>query len=140
MALLDLFKKKPKKPKEETKSLKVSEVKAPEEKKVAERSTPVRKAGVQDLAWRVLKRPHVTEKATALVEENQYTFDIWPRANKVEVKRAVESVYGVDVVSIKIIQGRRKLRRRGRIEGWKRGDKKAIVKLREGQKIEILPR
>lgn len=144
MALLDFLKKKKKKPEKtqkEARPLKVHEAEVKEETKEF-KPTPTRKRreGVEDIAWKILKKPHVTEKATALADQNQYTFDIWPKANKVEVKKAVESAYGVDVVSVRIIQGRQKLRRRGRIEGFKRGDKKAVVRLREGEKIEVLPR
>ena len=91
-------------------------------------------------AWRVLKTPQVTEKATGLVGQNQYVFKVWPRANKVETKKAIEDLYGVDVISVKIIKVPRKRRRLGRISGWRRGYKKAIVKIKEGQKIEVLPR
>jgi len=91
-------------------------------------------------AWRVLKTPQVTEKATGLVGQNQYVFKVWPKANKVETKKAIEDLYGVDVVSVKIIKVPRKRRRLGKISGWRRGYKKAIVKIKEGQKIEVLPR
>ena len=143
MSLLDLLKKKKKseKPKKAVKAVKkVKEVKPTEGVKEAERPVRPVKAAKGDIAWRVLRRPHVTEKATMLAERNQYTFDIWPKAHKTEVKKAVEDAYGVNVDSVRIIQARQKIRRRGRIEGLKRGSKKAIVKLREGQKIEVLPR
>ena len=82
----------------------------------------------------------MTEKATELAKKNQYVFKVWPRANKVEIKKAIEDIYGVDVVSVKIIKVPRKRRRLGRISGWRKGYKKAIVKIKEGQKIEVLPR
>lgn len=93
-----------------------------------------------NLAYRILKSPHITEKATALAKQNQYVFKIWPHANKIEVKNAIEAIYGVDVLSIKIINVHPKKRRLGRIEGLRKGYKKAIVKLKEGQKIELLPK
>ena len=91
-------------------------------------------------AYRVLKTPQVTEKATDLVKKNQYVFKVWPRANKVEIKKAIENLYGVDVLDVKIIRVPAKRRRLGRIRGWRKGYKKAIVKIKEGQKIEVLPR
>jgi len=91
-------------------------------------------------SYRILHSPHVTEKATRLTEKNQYVFKIWDRTNKNEVKQAVESTYGVDVVGIRIINIPRKKRKLGRHKGWKKGYKKAIVKIKKGQKIEILPR
>ena len=91
-------------------------------------------------AYRVLKTPQVTEKATDLVKKNQYVFKVWPRANKVEIKKAIENLYGVDVLDVKIIRVPAKRRRLGRMRGWRKGYKKAIVKIKEGQKIEVLPR
>lgn len=88
---------------------------------------------------RILKAPHVTEKATALAKNNQYIFRVNLKTNKTEIKKAVENLYDVDVISVKIINIPRKRRRLGRISGWRKGYKKVIVKLKEGQKIEILP-
>jgi len=91
-------------------------------------------------AWRVLKTPHVTEKAAALFEKNQYVFKVWPRTNKTEIGKAIEDIYGVDVLSVRIIKVPRKQRRLGKVQGWRKGYKKAIIKIKEGQKIEVLPR
>jgi large subunit ribosomal protein L23 len=132
MALRDIFKRKPKAKSIEKPKLveKPKEVKAPKPKKEV-------KIGE---AYKILKTPHITEKATDLTGRNQYVFKIWERANKTEVKKAIEDVFGVDVVSIKIINIPRKKRRLGRIEGFRKGYKKAIVRIKEGQKIEVLPR
>lgn len=89
---------------------------------------------------KILIEPHVTEKATELAQENQYVFKINPQANKSQVKKAVERTYDVDVEKVGTLNAPRKKRRKGRIEGWKRGFKKAVVKIKEGQKIEIMPR
>ena len=91
-------------------------------------------------AYRILKTPHVTEKATDLVKKNQYVFKVYSRANKVEIKKAIEDLYGVDVLGVKVINLPPKRRRLGKIMGWRKGYKKAIVKIKEGQKIEVLPR
>ncbi len=88
----------------------------------------------------ILKTPHITEKSTDLVGKNQYVFKVWPKANKIEIKKAIEDLYGVDVLDVKIIKVPPKRRRLGRISGWRKGYKKAIVKIKEGQKIEVLPR
>lgn len=103
------------------------------------KAKPVKKGKFIE-AYRILKVPHVTEKATDLTEKNQYIFRVWPRANKNEVKKAVESLYGVEVISVKIIKVPAKKRRLGRIEGFRKSYKKAIVKIKKGQKIEVLPR
>jgi len=88
----------------------------------------------------ILKTPHVTEKSTDLVGKHQYVFKVFPKANKTEIKRAIENLYGVDVIDVKIIKVPPKRRRLGRISGWRKGYKKAIVKIKKGQKIEVLPR
>ena len=93
-----------------------------------------------NLGWKVLKSPQITEKATLLTEKNQYIFKIAPGANKTEVRKAVEGIYKVDVLDVRIIKIPAKKRRLGRVSGWKKGYKKAVVKIKAGQKIELLPR
>lgn len=88
----------------------------------------------------ILKEPHITEKATKLAQKDQYVFKVNPEANKSQIKKAVEQLYDVDVVKVRILNTPRKKRRKGRIEGFKSGFKKAIVRIKEGQKIEIMPR
>lgn len=90
--------------------------------------------------YKILKAPQVTEKATDLVKKNQYVFKVWSRTNKPEIKKAVEDIYGVSVVAVNIIKIPRKKRRLGKKSGFRKGYKKAVVKIKEGQKIEILPR
>lgn len=144
MAILDIFKKNPlfphrTKPKKKEVPEKVHEVKPRKvEKKPAE--APPKPKRISEIGYRVLKEPHITEKATDLTQKNQYIFKVLPRTNKVEIKKAIEDLYGVNVISVKIIKVPRKKRRLGRIEGWRKGYKKAIVKIKEGQKIEVLPR
>ena len=92
------------------------------------------------LAWRVLEQPHISEKATDLTKENKYIFRVFPKSNKKEIKKAVEGIYGVDVLDVRTVSIPRKKKMRGRILGWKKGYKKAIVKIKKGQKIELLPR
>jgi len=101
---------------------------------------PRPKKRISDRAYRVLSSPHVTEKATKLAEENKYIFKVLPRANKIEIKKAIEGLYGVDVVGVKIVNIPKRKRRLGRQKGWRKGYKKAIVKIKKGQKVEILPR
>jgi large subunit ribosomal protein L23 len=92
------------------------------------------------VAWKVLSWPHITEKATALSKENQYIFRVAPRSNKIEIKQAIEDVYGVNVEGVRVVNIPAKRRRLGRTRGWKSGYKKAIVKIKKGQEIEVLPR
>ncbi len=141
MAILDIFKKKKKaapKGGEPRPAKTGREVKKPSESKLPTgQAKPTKVSGI---AYRVLKKPHVAEKSTDLIQKNQYVFEVVPRANKVEIRKAIEDLYGVDVVSVRIINIPRKKRKLGRIEGWRKGYKKAIVKIKEGQKIEVLPR
>lgn len=142
MAIRDIFKKKPK---DYNPPATLPQKRAPKpaeeiKKEVAAAPKRVPRKTIVGEAWRALKTPQVTEKATGLVGQNQYVFKVWPRANKVETKKAIEDLYGVDVISVKIIKVPRKRRRLGRISGWRKGYKKAIVKIKEGQKIEVLPR
>jgi len=113
---------------------------AREKKKTLEEgiTEPSKKKKHYNLSLTILESPHITEKATRLERENKYIFKVEKRANKKEVKKVIEELYGVNVVSVRIVNIPRKKRRLGRVEGFRKGYKKAIVKIREGQKINIL--
>ena len=102
------------------------------------KKAPSPKTKKAELVHSALLSPHVTEKATDLNAENKYIFKIYPKANKIEVKKAIESTYGVNVIGVNIINIPRKKRRVGKSAGWKKGYKKAVIKIKKGQKIEIL--
>jgi len=146
MALFNIFKKDtgsaaPAKVKAVKKAEKKEAPKEPKREVKKEVATiPLSSKKNSEAACRILKWPHVTEKATDLTRANQYVFNVYERSNKPEIKKAVEDVYGVKVVSIRVIKIHPKKRRLGKIEGWRKGYKKAIVKLAQGQTIEILPR
>ena len=89
-------------------------------------------------AYHILLSPHITEKATILNKDNKYVFKVYPHANKIEIKKAIKSAYGVDVSGVEIINIPKKKRRVGKSSGWRKGYKKAIIKVKKGQKIEIL--
>jgi large subunit ribosomal protein L23 len=90
----------------------------------------------------VLMRPVVSEKSTDLAHDNKYTFEVSPRANKIEVRRAVEDRYGVHVTSVRIMTMPAKQkgagfiginkRRRGLTTPWK----KAVVTVAAGERID----
>jgi len=132
MKLFDFYKKK-KKPEEK----KVVEKKEVVEEKVKKVSKPKRKKGIPQL-YQILKSFHISEKATDLAEKGQYVFKVFSKANKIEIKKAIENLYGVDVLTVNIIRVPSKKRRLGRVSGFKKGYKKAIVKIKKGQKIDIL--
>ena len=89
-------------------------------------------------SYATIKEPHISEKATYLAEDNKYVFKVYPNTNKLEIKKSVEGIYGVDVLSVNVIKIPAKKRRLGKTEGFKKGHTKAIVTIKEGQKIEIL--
>lgn len=138
MALRDIFKKKKKEEKKTKLVDKKEEVKI--EKPIEKDLEKRKKEKIVTNPWRILKSPHITEKATELTKKNYYVFKVFPQANKTEVKKAIENLYNVDVLDVKIIKIPKKRRRLGRVSGWRKGYKKAIVRIKEGQKIEILPR
>jgi large subunit ribosomal protein L23 len=134
-------KKQPKKEKKVVEKKEAKPVVLQEEKIEKKIEVPkIRKEKKIDQAYKVLKTPHVSEKATDLIENNQYIFRVFNETNKIEIKRAVEDLYGVKVVNVKIINIPEKSRRVGRTLGTKSGYKKAIVRIVSGQKIEVLPR
>jgi large subunit ribosomal protein L23 len=86
----------------------------------------------------VIQRPLVTEKSNiGREEQNLVTFAVDPRANKHEIRRAVEELFRVRVLRVRTSNPPRKTRRVGRFVGRKPAWKKAIVKLAEGQSIEF---
>jgi len=86
----------------------------------------------------IIRAPLVSEKGTLLAESaNQVLFKVRPEANKIEVKKAVESLFKVKVVKVRIARYLGKIRRVGRNMGRRPGWKKAYVTLREGDKIDF---
>lgn len=77
----------------------------------------------------IVYRPIVTEKATLLMEQNKYTFEVTPKATKPEIKAAIENLFDVKVVSVNTILPPRKKRRVGKFVGFKPRYKRAIVTL-----------
>jgi len=85
----------------EKKEVKIKEKKEDKEEK-SKTGVKLKKALKGTDAWQSLFSPHVTEKATDLAEENKYVFKVFKRANKIEIKKAVSSLYGVEVEDVKI--------------------------------------
>ncbi|HBG33602.1 MAG TPA: 50S ribosomal protein L23 [Acholeplasmataceae bacterium] len=85
----------------------------------------------------IIKAPIITEQSTKMIEsDNRYTFKVDRKANKVEIKKAVETIFNVKVLKVNTINVLPKFKRMGKYEGYKSAYKKAIVKLAEGQKID----
>jgi len=84
----------------------------------------------------VLRRPVISEKSVGLVEENKYTFWVNPDANKIEISFAVEKLFKVTVLEVRTMNVLGKTKRVGRYAGKTAARKKAIVTLKDGDKIE----
>lgn len=87
--------------------------------------------------YNVIKEPIITEKSMALKEQfNKYTFAVDPRANKIEIKNAVEKFFNVKVLSVHTLNVKPKAKRVGKYDGYTQAYKKAICTLAEGNKID----
>ena len=86
----------------------------------------------------IIQAPLISEKGTALAESaNQFLFKVRPEANKIEVKRAVETLFKVKVIDVRMARYLGKVRRVGRSMGRRSDWKKAYVTLKEGDKIDF---
>jgi large subunit ribosomal protein L23 len=85
----------------------------------------------------VIIRPVVSEKSYAGLEAGSYTFLVDPRANKTEIKEAVQAIWDVQVISVNTLNRRGKVKRRGYTKGKRADEKRAIVTLAPGDAIEI---
>lgn len=87
-------------------------------------------------ANQIIRRPLVTEKSTILRDagQNVIIFEVDPKANKIEVKDAVEALFKVKVEAVRLFNVRGKVKRMGRYAGKRRDWRKAYVRLKEGEK------
>lgn len=89
-------------------------------------------------AYKIIKRPLITEKSTIQKEmDNQLAFEVDRGANKIEIKKAVERIFKVQVETVRTMNYQGKKKRLGRTMGRRRHWKKAVVTLKPGQKIEF---
>jgi large subunit ribosomal protein L23 len=85
----------------------------------------------------IIKHPIITDKATRLLENNQYSFIVDRYSNKISIKAAIECLFNVKVIKINTSRLPRKKKRVGKYIGWKPQYKKAIVTLSEGDVINL---
>ena len=85
----------------------------------------------------IIKYPIITDKATRLLENNQYSFVVNPSSDKITIKTAIEYLFNVKVVKVNTCQLPRKKKRVGKSIGWKSQYKKAIVTLADGDTISL---
>ncbi|QXE01856.1 MULTISPECIES: 50S ribosomal protein L23 [Terribacillus] len=82
----------------------------------------------------IIKRPVITEHSSDLMVDKKYTFEVDKRANKIEIKQAVEVIFGVKVEQINTLNLKGKFKRQGRYGGYRPDRKKAVVTLTEDSK------
>ena len=88
--------------------------------------------------YEIIRKPIITEKSTIQKEkDNQLTFEVDRKANRVEIRRAVETIFNVRVTKVRTIQMKGKVKRVGRTLGKRRDWKKAVVTLAAGENIEF---
>jgi large subunit ribosomal protein L23 len=87
----------------------------------------------------VIIRPVVSEKSYASYDENVYTFVVAPDANKIEIRKAIEQIFNVRVTNVNTInrKGKRKRNRRSGVWGTRAAEKRALVSLRDGDRIDV---
>lgn len=87
----------------------------------------------------LIRKPIITEKATILLEENKYVFDVEKQATKPDIKKAIETLFDVKVTKVNVQNLPQKKRRMGRYMGTKPQYKRAIVTLSEEDSITLFP-
>ena len=85
----------------------------------------------------IIKAPVITEKSGVIAQNGKYVFKVDSRANKIEIKQAIEKIFNVHVKEIRTINVKPKKRRVGRYTGLTNRCKKAIVKIAEGEEINL---
>ena len=85
----------------------------------------------------LILRPVISEKTYGLLDDNKYTFVVDKRANKTQIKQAIESIFDVKVEKVNTLNRRGKVKRRGWVVGKRPDEKRAIVTLAPGDEIEI---
>ena len=90
------------------------------------------------LSYDIIRRPIITEQSMDQTADRKYTFEVAKGANKIEIKKAVEEVFGVEVEKVTTMNYIGKPKRQGVVQGKRADWKKAVVKLKEGSKtIEL---
>ena len=89
-------------------------------------------------SYDIIVRPVITEKTSRQMELGQYAFEVLPKANKIEIRKAVEEVFKVKVVKVNTIQVRSKPKRMGAFWRRSRSWQKAVATLAKGEKIALL--
>jgi len=118
-------------------SLKSAESKAKKALKPGSLRIDQTAAGGERLAS-VILRPRITEKASYITADGAYTFNVLPRANKIQIKNAIQEIFGVKPIKVNIVVMKPKRITVRNKKGFKARGKKAIVYLKEGDRIEYV--
>lgn len=137
MPLLDRFLKKDDAPAKKPAAKKAPAKKAAVKKAEATSDKPAVTGKADAMAIRLLTKPHVSEKAARLADTGTYVFDVPMSAEKVSIRKAVESLYNVHVEGVRIIRVAGKPMRRGKRVSFRRDVKKALVTLKKGETLSL---
>lgn len=142
MGLFDRFQKKqggpPAKKAEPSSASKKPAAKVAKKDEGKTEAAPALKASAgNELSSLLIRKPHVSEKAARMADVGTYVFDVAVHAEKIAIKKAVESLYKVTVTDVRTIRHAGKPVYRGRRPGARQAWKKALVTLKKGQKIDI---
>lgn len=111
-----------------------------EDKAVAEKKIAAKQGALRNPASEfIIKHPLVTEKAYRMGTTGQYMFVVDKHTNKSEIKKAIKKIYNVDPVSVNTVTIRGERQKFKGVAGKKTTTKKAIVTLKKGQKLDIMP-
>ena len=113
---------------------------AQKEKKAGKTKTAsVAKGSASVAQYAVLRRPRITEKAAGLsVDRNRVVFEVDRSATKLDIKAAVQAIYGVEVAKVRTVNVQGKMKRTGNSVGRRQGLKKAYVTVKKGQTIDVV--
>lgn len=140
MAILDRFKKNASTSAKSKKTSATKEAVKAADAQTSERASETKSSAHPKAAQyaNLLLKPHVSEKAAMLADRAIYVFDVPLSANKIEVRKAVEAMYHVHVISVRTQRGIGKVVKRGKISGRRSAWKKALVELKHGETIALV--
>jgi len=138
MGILDKIIKKDKEDKSPKKDIRSEKFLKKQKKETIPKVKKVSKDKIPNRYFDLIRKPHISEKTFNLSKESQYVFIVSDRSNKSEIKKAVESLYGVSVVSVNVISVPSKPKMSKGKPSVKSGYRKAIVKLAKGYSIDVM--
>lgn len=109
-----------------------------ENKKVSKGEDKSREVSKVSMAYKILVKPLLTEKAAGFAKINKYIFEVSMNANKVEIKKAIRNIYGIMPIDVKILNIKgKKVGLMRRVNGKRKDRKKAIISLKQGETLNV---